>query len=879
MSFHAGNAPGDDWCAIWERPSAENAVFEAWTALGINTNLSSGCGPARSDPRELDRQRHYVSPAPLREATSILRAAEGFHRERNAMAMNLRQCRGEALKLVHTHSDSGAGGSYDETGQGFTVRRMGWERIGRIYQAAVVLYCLASQPQRSDHVRKSSQWTTLRAGLLQDLRDSSLDAYLHHRKLVLWPLTILGLVLDYDDGGTQQFVLKELKWASAALGTATPLVAMQLLERTWRSRQSYSIIKDLELYHFRLSPLRTNFSHHHADQLANPIFVATHVSAGLISPTTHPLILADTNRDGIVNGKDITEKYTWTNERGAIFLPNIGDKHRRCAAFDLNGLPLSNQELSSCNDASGHLLLAPELAAPARTAPLDNISEEATGNIYTLPESTLGSVRVFWKQPGFLSDEHSPWRLVDPQFMFNATSLRAGIELAIDARELVSDLSAWNGTLTLEFRVTDGNMTTYDAVAMKQAPVLFHHHLQRVQMVISGKGNETSSPVQQKFVRGLEDALMNVTDTLSLHLLNGTYEIWAQDFMEPGFASMPGPEGPISLRVLMRSAQSTRVAGRQVFESFRGDRVGGHQPSLGSGFGHEEIDSGGNIEIIPPYVSKNRTSYTHGRVIMGKHFDKHPAKSVTSLIEAQIYQSPLFLEAGWLVIGHVDEFVQFLPYQNDLGWTIAIADTQAPLASLRKAQDSGHGSTLVTSYPNLRQPEGFSFSDSTFSFYDPRLENLTIDTLLSDDDFLQTQKYAQKYIDHNLGLLLEEVPLPHNEVLRIPALYKNVTYPWPSYLDGLPPRLHRVTPGQSQLIAFLPAAINGVVIGSDYVAAKPWGPIVDDQDIFEEAVRDVYGQAGMKVHFVDDFMSHHVNGGEVHCGTNTLRDTRVKWWS
>ncbi|PNP56434.1 hypothetical protein FNYG_15345 [Fusarium nygamai] len=117
---------------------------------------------------------------------------------------------------------------------------MGWERIGRIYQAAVALYCLAFHPQGSDHVRESSQWTTLRAGLLQDLRDSSLDTYIHHRKLVLWPLTILGLALDYDDGSTQQFVLKELKWASAALGTATPLVAMQLLERTWRSWQRYN---------------------------------------------------------------------------------------------------------------------------------------------------------------------------------------------------------------------------------------------------------------------------------------------------------------------------------------------------------------------------------------------------------------------------------------------------------------------------------------------------------------------------------------------------------------------------------------------------------------------------------------------------------------
>lgn len=151
-----------------------------------------------------------------------------------------------------------------------------------------------------------------------------------------------------------------------------------------------------------------------------------------------------------------------------------------------------------------------------------------------------------------------------------------------------------------------------------------------------------------------------------------------------------------------------------------------------------------------------------------------------------------------------------------------------------------------------------------------------MDALLSDDDFLQTQKYAQKYIDHNLELLLEEVPLPHNEVLRIPALFKNFTYPWPSNLDGLPPRLHRAAPTQSKVIAFLLVTINGVVIESDCLTAKPWGPIVDDHDTLEQAVRDVYEQAGIKVHFVDDFMSHHVNGGEVHCGTNTLRDTRVE---
>ncbi|CAG7556482.1 unnamed protein product [Fusarium equiseti] len=255
----------------------------------------------------------------------ILQTAEGFERERSAMALNLRQCRGKALQLVRkeltggcdsimpiiclllsedlfsdgtltcipcapdlltevihinyyrflkdcatallsnsanqlprgsdilrrildfspklwaseivAHSNFSTGGSLDKTEQVFAVQRIGWERVGRIYQSAVVLYCLASQPQVSDHVRESDQWMSLRACLLQDLRDLSLDACCHHRKLVIWPLTILGLTLNYDDDGAQQFVLQELKWASASLGTATPLVAMQLLERTW---QAYS---------------------------------------------------------------------------------------------------------------------------------------------------------------------------------------------------------------------------------------------------------------------------------------------------------------------------------------------------------------------------------------------------------------------------------------------------------------------------------------------------------------------------------------------------------------------------------------------------------------------------------------------------------------
>jgi len=59
---------------------------------------------------------------------------------------------------------------------------------------------------------------------------------------------------------------------------------------------------------------------------------------------------------------------------------------------------------------------------------------------------------------------------------------------------------------------------------------------------------------------------------------------------------------------------------------------------------------------------------------MGKHFSELPAESMLTFLNSQVLQAPLILETGWLVVGHVDEFVQFLSFDNELGLTIAIAD-------------------------------------------------------------------------------------------------------------------------------------------------------------------------------------------------------------
>jgi protein-arginine deiminase len=508
---------------------------------------------------------------------------------------------------------------------------------------------------------------------------------------------------------------------------------------------------------------------------------------------------------------------------------------------------------------------------------MPNLSDNAVGRVYTEPAHAHDRVRLFWNESDWTTGWASVWATVDPQLTFNATTLRNGIALAIDGRELVTDAAVWDGTVRVVFEVTDGNQTGRDFVALKQAPVLLHHHLQRAEVVLSsaaGDDQTNASTWQAHFVRGVEDA---IAGDVPIVLFNQSTDIWAQDFLEPGYASMPGPDGPISIRILLRSAQSTREAGRQVFSQLRSAGIGGFQPGSGSGFGWEEINSGGNIETIPPYTSQSGKRWPNGRVIMGTHFGTYPAESMLKFLQSQQAQTPLFLETGWLGVGHVDEMVQFLPANTSLGFTIAVADTTSAIALLRNANVSGHGTTPLVSYTGDATPD--DTLEGLTLFLDPALlHNTTVSSLLSDQSFHTTQAYAQRYIDQNLALLLREVPLREEDILRVPTLFKDVTYPWPMTLDGHPRRIGLPYPGERQLKSLLPQAINGLVLGNGkYVAPKQWGPVLEGQDIFADAVEEVYARVGIKVEWVDDYMSHHVRGGEVHCGTNALREMGG-WW-
>jgi protein-arginine deiminase len=283
------------------------------------------------------------------------------------------------------------------------------------------------------------------------------------------------------------------------------------------------------------------------------------------------------------------------------------------------------------------------------------------------------------------------------------------------------------------------------------------------------------------------------------------------------------------------------------------------------GEGYHQVDSFGNLETIPPY-ELNGKSYPVGRVIYGDAGDGlAPHKDFVTFFKSQAAQDPITLDTSWLAIGHVDEFVQFVPADNMRGWTIAVKDVPAALKLLQHAQKSGHGN--VRAFSREGAPER------------------TIDDLLSDKSLLQQNEAARRKVELNLEILKAHTGVTDAEIIRVPGLFHESEFsgdgdsPPPSLPDDLDWPNEKIVYGPGNLLGYYPASVNGLLLDrDDYIVPSQWGPVIDGMDIVQAGVEKAYAQIGIKSWNVDDWMSHHQFAGEIHCGTNVTRVITGKWW-
>ncbi|MET8981909.1 protein-arginine deiminase domain-containing protein [Streptomyces sp. NPDC004539] len=587
---------------------------------------------------------------------------------------------------------------------------------------------------------------------------------------------------------------------------------------------------------------------------------------------------ADVNRDGLVDVTGTTDTVgedAWTVARGALYLPNLDDDSRRCPRTG------TDAQLAACNDASDTQVNGDADAADlarVRTVPIPDAKPNTRGRLAV----TTGAehTHLFLKRAG-------KWALVTPRTRLTAAELRTGVELGVEATDVIRDKAKWDGRAVIRLTVTTSAGSTTDSVTLRVAPLLTQNHLQNAQQVmvtrITGDDDDLYGQEQAKFVKNLAGEVKKAGITAPLITFDKYNDPWAQDFVEPAYVSMTGPGGKRqAMRVMLRSAQPDREAGRELFEKLRGRDIGVVQIANPDSVPDWSLNSMGNLETIPPYTHDGR-SYPAGRIIMGERKDSgaRPSQKMRTLLASQGLQDPLLLDTSWLGVGHVDEFVQFLPADTPRGWRIGLADPDAGLNLLRDAQRAGHGKTKMFSVPVKSGAQA---------------PKETIDQALASPHLVADNKLASQRIAANLAILKRETGVTDAEIVRVPALYLREYQPTG---DLRLPRLSRVGAaltedlrkhGQQKFLtadaaptvttsAYVPGAVNGVVLSrTRYLAPQQWGPVVGGKDIFTEAVTAAYRGAGMTVSYIDDYYTYHLGMGEVHCGTNTLRDVSAAWW-
>ncbi|XP_032903712.1 protein-arginine deiminase type-2-like [Amblyraja radiata] len=258
----------------------------------------------------------------------------------------------------------------------------------------------------------------------------------------------------------------------------------------------------------------------------------------------------------------------------------------------------------------------------------------------------------------------------------------------------------------------------------------------------------------------------------------------------------------------------------------------------------DSLDAFGNLEVSPP-VTVNGKEYPLGRIVIGSHLPIHPhgrkmVKDTQDLLMAQSVQSPIILYSDWLYVGHVDEFMSFVPAPDRKGFRLLLASPFSFYSLFKRLQKEGHGEAMMF--------------DNTFC--DP----VKINDILKNQTLHERNAHVQHCIDWNRDILKVELGLDEADIIDIPTLFK----PTKATYVG----------------AYFPDMVNMIVLGKYLGIPKPFGPLINGECALEAVVRSALEPLGLDCTFINDFTSYHKKHGEVHCGSNVRRKPfTLKWWN
>jgi len=545
-------------------------------------------------------------------------------------------------------------------------------------------------------------------------------------------------------------------------------------------------------------------------------------------------LLVDTNRNGKAEPGQADEsgEEKWTTHSGAVFIVNAddddGDGGRDCDDDKLNGA-------SDVDDL-----------APLLIAPIPWMEKRWYGELLVESKSAE-HVRLLE-----LSGED--WNVVDISGPVKVSEgkLKSGIvRFGLEGRHFAGE-EGFDGRVSVSFtlRDHDGNAVDSDSAQLRVSPLILTSGMNvasEIQVAYSMPEQAGFVAELEYIVQGLPYDVKTVGD-LGVALKNPIGgDIWIQDAVEIGFTVLPGDPKPHVVRVALKAPRDKPL-----------DQVG-EDIFLGADFGLADVaepredvywfDWFGNLEVSAPLLHDDYY-YPYGKLYTG--FDPadpevmcmHPL--IREFLDVQDAQGPIVqVDTGWLLIGHVDEIISWIPWSGEVGccgkgFVMLYASPAEGVALLEKLSADGHGDAVLF--------EGTGVE-------------VTVDEILGDELLLEFNQMAQTRLDATLIHLREEFGLIDEDIAFVPTLFEPDEQ-WGSYA-----------------VALVPNMVNSLVLGSLFVAPDPHGPIIDGVDPFKAALRERLKPYSQVVEFVDNWYPYHVWSGEVHCGTNATRlPLNLEWW-
>jgi protein-arginine deiminase len=317
---------------------------------------------------------------------------------------------------------------------------------------------------------------------------------------------------------------------------------------------------------------------------------------------------------------------------------------------------------------------------------------------------------------------------------------------------------------------------------------------------------------------------------------------WMQDEIEIGYSQSPTKVIPVVL-------DSPRNRELDIFPE---------EQLIGSDFGYvtrqegraSSLDSFGNLEVSPP-VESNGQKFPFGRIITGSALPtvgagRRVMQVVKDFLYAQQLQAPIELFTDWLDVGHVDEFMTFVPTaSSSKGFKLLLASPRVCYKLLGQLDNSGSGSAQLFSGREL------PWSEDAIGQY------TTVSSLLMNREIRLANDLYQSYIDYNKGMLKDKLGLIEEDIIELPLLYF----------------------GLARCSALFSNVVNMIVVGKHLGIGKPYGPVIGGICQFEQYIKSVLEPLGLICHFLDDWNAYFLGLGGVHCGTNTRRKAfETPWW-